>query len=165
MIIDVHRHLVAAGTVQGDYIRGAQKSFAMMYRKTHNVDISDREFTQDVVRPLIDPQADNIIEEMDAAVDVQAVAQAESEAGDAEAAAAHHHGAELEGQRTAPTLTALRKKWSQDELIGYLRDPRAVQAATPRLAYMAEKYPIEMPAYPHTDEQVLRGLTSWILAH
>ena len=67
MIIDVHRHLVAAGTVQGDYIRGAQKSFAMMYRKTHNVDISDREFTQDVVRPLIDPQADNIIEEMDAA--------------------------------------------------------------------------------------------------
>ena len=67
MIIDVHRHLVAAGTVQGDYIRGAQKSFAMMYRKTHNVEISDREFTQDVVRPLIDPQADNIIEEMDAA--------------------------------------------------------------------------------------------------
>jgi hypothetical protein len=28
MIIDVHRHLVAKDTVQGDYIRGAQKSFA-----------------------------------------------------------------------------------------------------------------------------------------
>jgi len=34
MIIDGHRHLVAKDTVQGDYIRGAQKSFAMMYRAT-----------------------------------------------------------------------------------------------------------------------------------
>ena len=67
MIIDVHRHLVAVGTVQGDYIRGAQRSFAMMYRKTHNLDISDRDFTEKVVRPLIDPQADNIVAEMDGA--------------------------------------------------------------------------------------------------
>ena len=67
MIIDAHRHLVAEGTVQGDYIRGAQKSFAMMYRKTHNIEISDRDFTNKVVRPLIDPNADNIIEEMDEA--------------------------------------------------------------------------------------------------
>ena len=74
------------------------------------------------------------------------------------------HGADLEGQRTAPPLTTLKKRWSEDDLIDYLRDPRAVQAATPRLVYMAEKFPIEMPAYPHTDEQVLRGLTSWILA-
>lgn len=74
------------------------------------------------------------------------------------------HGADLGGQRTAPSLAGLTKRWSEDDLIGYLRDPRAVQAATPRLAYMAEKYPIEMPAYAHTDEQVLRGLISWILA-
>ncbi len=67
MIIDVHRHLVAKDTVQGDYIRGAQKSFAMMYRKTHKVNISDKEFTEKIVRPLIDPNADNIIEEMDKA--------------------------------------------------------------------------------------------------
>jgi cytochrome c2 len=74
------------------------------------------------------------------------------------------HGAELEGQRTAPKLEGLGKRWSEEDLIGYLRDPKAVQAATPRLAYMAEKYPIEMPAYAHTDEQVLRGLVSWLLA-
>ncbi len=67
MIIDVHRHMVAKGTVQGDYIRGAQKSFAMMYRKTYNVEISDQDFTEKVVRPLVDPHADNIIEEMDKA--------------------------------------------------------------------------------------------------
>lgn len=74
------------------------------------------------------------------------------------------HGAELEGQRTAPKLTNLAKRWSEPDLIGYLRDPKAVQAATPRLAYMAEKYPIEMPAYPHTDEVVLQGLTGWLLS-
>ena len=73
------------------------------------------------------------------------------------------HGAELEGQRTAPKLTGLAKRWDEHELIDYLRDPKAVQAATPRLAYLAEKYPIEMPAYAHTDEQVLRDLTAWYL--
>jgi hypothetical protein len=46
MIIDVHRHMVIHGTVQGDYIRGAQKSFSMMYRKTHKVEISDKDFTE-----------------------------------------------------------------------------------------------------------------------
>ena len=74
------------------------------------------------------------------------------------------HGAELEGQRTAPKLTGLSKRWDEEQLINYLRDPRAVIAVTPRLAYMAEKYPIEMPAYAHTDEQVLRGLTGYLLA-
>jgi predicted TIM-barrel fold metal-dependent hydrolase len=67
MIIDVHRHMVVHGTVQGDYIRGAQKSFAMMYRKVYGVEISDRDFTEKVVRPLTDPNADNIIVEMDEA--------------------------------------------------------------------------------------------------
>lgn len=67
MIIDVHRHMVVQGTVQGDYIRGAQKSFSMMYRKVHNVEISDRDFTEKVVRPLTDPNGDNIIAEMDEA--------------------------------------------------------------------------------------------------
>jgi hypothetical protein len=74
------------------------------------------------------------------------------------------HGAELEGQRTAPKLTGLAKRWDEQQLIDYLRDPRAVIAVTPRLAYMAERYPIEMPAYAHTDEQVLRGLTGYLLA-
>ncbi len=67
MIIDVHRHLIVKGTVQGHYIRGAQKSFVMMYNKTHKTNYSPREFTDEVIRPWIDPTADNIIEEMDAA--------------------------------------------------------------------------------------------------
>ena len=67
MIIDVHRHLIVKGTVQGHYIRGAQKSFVMMYNKTHNTNVSPQDFTEKIVRPWIDPNADNIIEEMDAA--------------------------------------------------------------------------------------------------
>ncbi len=61
MIIDVHRHMVAVGTVQGDYIRGASKSFGMMYRKAHNVDISDREFIDTIVRPLIEISREDIV--------------------------------------------------------------------------------------------------------
>jgi cytochrome c2 len=73
------------------------------------------------------------------------------------------HGAEREGQRTAPKLIDLATRWDEERLVAYLRNPKAVQAATPRLAYMAEKYPIEMPAYAHTDEQVLRGLIEYLL--
>ena len=74
------------------------------------------------------------------------------------------HGAELEGQRTAPKLTGLSERWSEEGLVSYLRDPKAARAATPRLAYLAEKYPIEMPAYPHTEEEVLGALVGWVLA-
>jgi mono/diheme cytochrome c family protein len=74
------------------------------------------------------------------------------------------HGPDRAGQRTAPSLTGLAGRWDQPTLIEYLRDPKAMQAKTPRLAYLAERYPIEMPAYAHTDEQVLQGLTALLLA-
>ncbi|GAB6144782.1 amidohydrolase family protein [Desulfocicer niacini] len=67
MVIDVHRHMIVKGTVQGKYIRGAQKSFVMMYNKTHGTNISPKDFTDKVIRPWIDPHADNIVEEMDEA--------------------------------------------------------------------------------------------------
>ena len=73
------------------------------------------------------------------------------------------HGAELKGQRTAPALTGLAAHWTEDQLIAYLRDPAAVRAANPRMAYVAEEYAIVMPAYPHTDETALRGLVGWLL--
>jgi len=75
------------------------------------------------------------------------------------------HGEDLQGQRTAPKLVDLKSRWTQDELMAYLRNPQAVVAATPRLAYIAERYPIEMPAYAHTDDQVLQKLTGWLLTN
>jgi predicted TIM-barrel fold metal-dependent hydrolase len=74
MIIDVHRHLVVKGTVQGAYIRGASKSFSMMYNKAHKTNLSARAYIDDVMRKETDDQADNIIEEMDkAGVDISVI--------------------------------------------------------------------------------------------
>jgi len=74
MIIDVHRHLVIKGTVQGSYIQGASRSFSMMYNKANKTDITPREYIDTVVRKDIDANADNVIAEMDAAgVDVSVI--------------------------------------------------------------------------------------------
>jgi len=74
MIIDVHRHLVVKGTVQGAYIRGASKSFSMMYNKAHKTNLSPRAYIDEVMRKETDDHADNIIEEMDkAGVDISVI--------------------------------------------------------------------------------------------
>ncbi|HXD43243.1 MAG TPA: amidohydrolase family protein [Ramlibacter sp.] len=71
MIIDVHRHLVLKNTVQGAYIKGASRSFSMMYNKAHKTQLSPREYIDEVMRKEIDEHADNVIAEMDkAGVDV-----------------------------------------------------------------------------------------------
>ena len=71
MIIDVHRHLVVKGTVQGAYIKGASRSFSMMYNKAHKTNLSPRTYIDEVMRKEIDEHADNVIAEMDkAGVDV-----------------------------------------------------------------------------------------------
>ena len=65
MIIDVHRHLVLKGTVQGAYIKGASRSFSMMYNKAHKTNVSPRTYIDEIMRKEIDQHADNVIEEMD----------------------------------------------------------------------------------------------------
>jgi len=67
MIIDVHRHLVIKGTVQGSYIQAASRSFSMMYNKANKTDITAREYIDNIVRKEIDANADNVVAEMDAA--------------------------------------------------------------------------------------------------
>jgi hypothetical protein len=62
MIIDVHRHSAAKDTVQGDYIHGAPKSFAMMSRKTHKVDITDKAFKErEADIPFTDEEINQIL--------------------------------------------------------------------------------------------------------
>jgi hypothetical protein len=65
MIIDVHRHLVLKGTVQGAYIKGASRSFSMMYNKAHKTNLSPRTYIDEIMRKEIDQDADNVIVEMD----------------------------------------------------------------------------------------------------
>ncbi|OGA30806.1 MAG: hypothetical protein A3G80_03860 [Betaproteobacteria bacterium RIFCSPLOWO2_12_FULL_62_13b] len=74
MIIDVHRHLVVKGTVQGAYIRGASRSFSMMYNKAHKTSFTPRQYIDEIMRKETDDHADNIIAEMDAAgVDISII--------------------------------------------------------------------------------------------
>ena len=73
------------------------------------------------------------------------------------------HGPAREGQRSGPPLVKLEGHWDEETLMQYMRDPKTFVEANPRLSYMAEQYPIAMPAFAHTDEEQLRELAVFIL--
>lgn len=73
------------------------------------------------------------------------------------------HGEHRQGQRSGPPLDALEDRWQEESLLEYLNDPKAVMEDNPRLKYLAESYPIVMPAYPDTSEEDLRKLARFIL--
>ena len=74
------------------------------------------------------------------------------------------HGENRQGQRSGPPLNALADRWQEDSLLEYFVDPKAVMENNPRLKYMAEGFPIVMPAYPDTSEEDLRKLAQFILS-
>ena len=74
------------------------------------------------------------------------------------------HGENREGQRSGPPLVALTDRWQEESLLEYFKDPKAVMEDNPRLKYMAEGFPIVMPAYPDTSEEDLRKLAQFILS-
>ena len=73
------------------------------------------------------------------------------------------HGNNREGQRSGPPLNALTDRWTEESLLEYFADPKAVMENNPRLKYVAENFPIVMPAYPDTSEEDLRKLAQFIL--
>ncbi len=73
------------------------------------------------------------------------------------------HGEARQGLRSGPPLANLQDRWRETELVSYLRNPKAVMEQEPRLAYMAEQYPIAMPGFVDTDEATLRELARYIL--
>ena len=73
------------------------------------------------------------------------------------------HGEAREGLRSGPALDNLQDRWQEERLVAYFRSPKAMMKAEPRLAYMAEQYPIAMPAFPNTDEIALHALARHIL--
>jgi len=74
------------------------------------------------------------------------------------------HGENREGQRSGPPLNTLADRWQEESLLEYFNDPKAVMEKNPRLKYMAEGFPIVMPAYHDTNEDDLRKLAQFILA-
>jgi hypothetical protein len=73
------------------------------------------------------------------------------------------HGENLQGQRSGPPLDALGDRWNMDSLVEYFHDPKAVMEKNPRLKYMAENYPIAMPAFAHTSDEDLQKLARFLL--
>jgi cytochrome c551/c552 len=74
------------------------------------------------------------------------------------------HGDARQGLRSGPPLVNLKDRWQEDELVAYLQNPKAVMEREPRLAYIAEQYPIAMPAFVSTDEAKLRDVAGFILS-
>jgi hypothetical protein len=57
----------------------------------------------------------------------------------------------------------LRRHWSEDSLVAFLRDPYAVMESDSRLKAMKERYGIGMPPAQTTNEEKLRQLARWLL--
>ena len=70
----------------------------------------------------------------------------------------------LEGKRSGPALTDIDDHWTVESMVTYLKDPAEMVKTTPRLAYKAEQYPIDMPAFgDKADEPTLAALASYLL--
>jgi cytochrome c551/c552 len=74
------------------------------------------------------------------------------------------HGPDREGMRSGPPLHNLAQRWTDDDLMSYMRDPEAFVATNPRLYELKEQYPIAMPAFPNTPEEELRAVVDLMLA-
>jgi len=74
------------------------------------------------------------------------------------------HGNEREGLRSGPPLDNLQDRWQEKSLVEYFRNPKEVAEANPRLKYMAENYPIVMPAFPNTSDDDLYALARYVLS-
>jgi len=74
------------------------------------------------------------------------------------------HGQHREGSRTAPPLTGLASRWTEDGLVAYFRDPQGVTRDTPRITLRNEQYPLKMPSYAAASEEDLTRLARYLLS-
>lgn len=73
------------------------------------------------------------------------------------------HGSDGQGLRTAPPLRDLSARWTEDELVAFLRNPRAVRAQRPQLEALAGQYPVDMAGFPNAPEETLRAVARYVL--
>ena len=73
------------------------------------------------------------------------------------------HGQQRQGTKSAPPLAGLRRHWTADELVRYLRQPGAYPKDT-RLRRVAERFPAEMAGMPAADPDRVRDLVAFLLS-
>jgi len=73
------------------------------------------------------------------------------------------HGQDRGGANNGPPLQGLRTRWTDEELIRFLREPSAFRQSDPRLRQLAERYKTVMPSPLRSDEPRLRTLAGYLL--
>jgi cytochrome c553 len=73
------------------------------------------------------------------------------------------HAQDRTGTINGPSLEGLRARWSEDDLIRFLRDPSAARRADTRLKQLAERYKTSMPSPARIDEARMKSLAAYLL--
>ncbi len=73
------------------------------------------------------------------------------------------HGSELQGTKMAPELKDLKKYWTRDALINYLRNPSSYSDDARFDEYRAKYKNIVMPSYRNIDVKDLGKMADYLL--
>jgi hypothetical protein len=73
------------------------------------------------------------------------------------------HGEHRQGTAAAPPLLELSERWNEQTLREYLADPHLMIERTPRLKYLAERYPIAMPPVTSATPEQLEAIVKLLL--
>ncbi len=73
------------------------------------------------------------------------------------------HGSKLTGTEKGPSLVGIRKYWSRDALINYLRNPTSY-ASDARFEEYKKQYKEFMPSYEEVDTKALGKIADYILS-
>ena len=65
MIIDAEVHLVGSGWVRGKYVIAAARAESAKYNLAHKKNITPEEYLDKYMRPFVDPNADQMVQDMD----------------------------------------------------------------------------------------------------
>ncbi len=72
------------------------------------------------------------------------------------------HGADLTGTNMAPNIHGVKKYWSRDNLINYLRNPSSFMSSERFKNYRA-KYQVMMPSFNNIDIKNLGKIADYLL--
>jgi len=74
------------------------------------------------------------------------------------------HGDDLKGSQMAPALSNIKKNWSRDELINYLRNPSSYNGGQRFDEYRATFKNIVMPSFSNIDVKELGKIADYLLS-
>jgi cytochrome c2 len=74
------------------------------------------------------------------------------------------HGDDLKGTQMAPALSEIKKNWTRDELINYLRNPSSYNGGDRFDEYRATYKNIIMPSFSNIDVKELGKIADYLLS-